>query len=1285
MSPERVTDEQQTPGENQPIRKGRRLLIVIGLLWIISLAAPVASAGDDLIFYDGFEGNAPPVVVLSLTPANPQTTFGSVSVSWSVDNAISSCTPQDDAISPTEWESQGPFTSSTGSRSVTLGVSTISFSLTCNGPGGAGSDTVSINFGAPPELLITTNTDPVQDSTVLTFNIAVSNPSTVVRSGVMLSVIIPEFMTVTPGTQTSPPGVCANGSNNCSTGTAIEWNLGNLAPGELKVVRMSDVISSSAGDGDFIILDAQVSSDGVADVFGSKSVPVTEAAPALQIAITSNRDPATPGAMVSYEVRYSNRSEAPNAITADQLSVTLPGNVTLVSLDSGGVESGGVLTWPLSLAAGGNGVRGFTIQVEAGTNDGALLDTLAEIEDVDTDTSAGATHVLPVEVAPALDLNISSSVDSVEDSSVLTYTMTVANPGLVSQTNVVLEALIPGYMSIVAATETVPPGACLSGSGNCSTSAGLRWQLGEIGAGEIKVVHLSDILSSSASDGELVTLSARAFSDEGSDAKDSRTVVVSEAAPDLQLALTANRSEVAPGEVIEFSLRFSNRSVAPNAVVANSLLVALPEGLEFVSSVDGGTQSTDGISWDLAAASGSKSIRRFTARVAEDRTDGELLRPLARLQSTGGRAATATIDLAIQSLPAIDVEVIGSADTIEDSTVLSYTMTVSNPSSNTRTNVQLETLIPGYMSIVAGTDAIPPAACASGSANCSTATGLSWALGTLLPGESKIVRLSDLITSSASDGELLTLVARASADDGPDAKGRHVAVVTEETPDLQLGLTANRNAADGGDVIAFVLRASNRSASPNAVSANVLEVTLPEGVTFVSASDAGALFDNVISWPIALGAGADLARQFQVEIDNGSSGGRQLRLQAVLSADSANVAATADAVLVVDTDQSLSISATGNLDAIEDGSAIVYTMTITNPGASTQTNVVLQALIPGYMSIVAGTESIPPAACLSGSSNCATGTGLRWLLGDLDPGEVRVVRFADLLSSSADDGELLQLATRVAADSGSDQQDTHHTLVAEETPPLQLGIAGDRAEASPGDQVTYTLRYSNRSASPNALTADQLRISLPEGLNFVSATDGGTAVNGEVSWSLSLAAGANDDRQVVVQVGNGQEAGGLLPLSAVLMDAGDSATAVAETALAVVSTPALELSIQTDADPIVDGEILTMTLTVINAGAQAVSNVVVEFLIPGFMSITPASETSPPGTCLSTSSNCSTATGIRWNLGTLAVAESVEITITDVITSSADDGEILNINARAQGDNVNDARATWNIVILEDP
>ncbi|MEW5739104.1 MAG: FG-GAP-like repeat-containing protein [Myxococcota bacterium] len=84
------------------------------------------------------------------------------------------------------------------------------------------------------------------------------------------------------------------------------------------------------------------------------------------------------------------------------------------------------------------------------------------------------------------------------------------------------------------------------------------------------------------------------------------------------------------------------------------------------------------------------------------------------------------------------------------------------------------------------------------------------------------------------------------------------------------------------------------------------------------------------------------------------------------------------------------------------------------------------------------------------------------------------------------------------------------------TPALTLSASGPTSTATP--QVTYTFSYTNQSAS--TVNNPSLSYTLPAGVTFVSASNGGTLSGSTVTWNLgNLAAGASGTRTVTVNLG----------------------------------------------------------------------------------------------------------------------------------------------------------------------
>ena len=172
--------------------------------------------------------------------------------------------------------------------------------------------------------------------------------------------------------------------------------------------------------------------------------------------------------------------------------------MTFVEATEFGSATGRLVTWPVTVAAGENGFKEVTVQVDAGLTEGALL--RAEAAFGTGDTVGTGAHVVAVNSSPPLDLSITTSADPVQDGTLLTVTLTVSNPTAVDRSNVVLEAVVPAWMS-VGSGEVSPAGAC-SGLWDCTAGEVLSWTLPSLGAGGQWIVRYSSVLSNLASDGD---------------------------------------------------------------------------------------------------------------------------------------------------------------------------------------------------------------------------------------------------------------------------------------------------------------------------------------------------------------------------------------------------------------------------------------------------------------------------------------------------------------------------------------------------------------------------------------------------------------------------------------------------------------------------------------------------------------------------------------------------------------------------------------------------------------
>lgn len=366
-------------------------------------------------------------------------------------------------------------------------------------------------FERATELSITTKSNPTQDNTRYSVIYTVSNTSDVAQFGTNLIATIPDFSgPVTPARETTPAAICDAGGGTCLAGDKLRWSIGLLDPGEVRVFTLSELVSTLATEGDLMNMDAQVEIQSELSIADAEILVVSENTPELQVAITSDDYLVVAGSDVTHRLQFSNRSAT---LLADELTVTMDADTSFVSATGGGTFSNGVVTWPVSVGAGGTDTRELTVMVNNDVEAGTLLDS--EVQFVDTLSGISASDLESIAVSSPspssapLSLSVIGSADPAQEGMPFTVTYIIKNDSFLPVHGVRLRAIIPNYLDQISpASETIPPAACSSGSSACSAGQSVIWILGSFTAGETRQLSMTENLSIFAGEGELMPLQA---------------------------------------------------------------------------------------------------------------------------------------------------------------------------------------------------------------------------------------------------------------------------------------------------------------------------------------------------------------------------------------------------------------------------------------------------------------------------------------------------------------------------------------------------------------------------------------------------------------------------------------------------------------------------------------------------------------------------------------------------------------------------------------------------------
>jgi uncharacterized repeat protein (TIGR01451 family) len=171
-------------------------------------------------------------------------------------------------------------------------------------------------------------------------------------------------------------------------------------------------------------------------------------------------------------------------------------------------------------------------------------------------------------------------------------------------------------------------------------------------------------------------------------------------------------------------------------------------------------------------------------------------------------------------------------------------------------------------------------------------------------------------------------------------------------------------------------------------------------------------------------------------------------------------------------------------------------------------------------------------------------------------------------------------------------------------PDLSVAVDDGVAATAPGDTLTYTIAATNHG--PGTATGVSLSDTLSTGTAFVSASDGGSAAGGTVSWpAFDLAEEQTAIRTVTARVESSIPAGlETLTNTATVADDGSQgldpnpADNTATDVNALSAAPDLAVTISNGVSQVVPGQPLQYTISLSNAGTREAAGVVLRSTLP---------------------------------------------------------------------------------------
>jgi uncharacterized repeat protein (TIGR01451 family) len=544
------------------------------------------------------------------------------------------------------------------------------------------------------------------------------------------------------------------------------------------------------------------------------------------------------------------------------------------------------------------------------------------------------------------------------------------------------------------------------------------------------------------------------------------------------------------------------------------------------------------------------------------------------VSNAAGSVTSQQATLAVISIPLVQTSIAAVSPVLPGQQIL-FTATEANAGTSPTGLHNLYATVPAYTTVE---QAAAQSAFCTGTWPCQPGQQVYWQLSTGA-NQSNSRQFSAKVASGAGgppNGTQLTSTVTTNLSGVTNSSS---SVIVSTSAGLQLSLRARPAVVAAGATLTYLLNYSNTSATD---ITSILTMPLPAGVSFVSASDGGALTSGSVQWsPDTIVAGSSGQRQLVVTVENPAailllSATAQLRDTNLLA-----VLASATEILDVTGDPALtSITATPGAPA-QPGQPILFTVTETNAGASSTGLHNLYVTVPAYTTVE---QAAAQSAFCTGTWPCQPGQQVYWQL-STGANQSNSRQFsATAVSGPGAPPNGTQLTSTVTTNL-SGATNSAVSVVMSGAAGLNLSLHGTPAVVASGSTITYLLTYSN--TSPAGINAG-LTMPLPTGVSFVSASDGGAATGGSVQWNLgTVAPGSSGQRQLVVTVENPATIL-LVNAAARLRDSALSAVmATATDASQVIGDSVATTIAATPGGPVQAGQPILFTLIETNSGASS--------------------------------------------------------------------------------------------------
>ena len=513
---------------------------------------------------------------------------------------------------------------------------------------------------------------------------------------------------------------------------------------------------------------------------------------------------------------------------------------------------------------------------------------------------------------------------------------------------------------------------------------------------------------------------------------------------------------------------------------------------------------------------------------------------------------------------------------------------------------------------------------------------------------------------------------------------------------LVIAASADTTTATQGGTVHYTITITNTAVTAySGVTFTVPLADVLDDATYNgnATATAGTVFytNPNLAWTGNLAAGASATITFSVTVNNPYTGNGTLNLTVTSATAGTNCpAGGTDARCTVSIPvAALTIVQTAAMATAAPGSAVHFTVTVTNSGVTAYTGAAFTDPLTGMLDDAAYDGD---AAATTGTASYAS-PNLTWT-GNLAAGASATISFS-VTVSNPDTGNQILTSTITSAAAGSNcpagSLDARCTATVD-VQGLTMTSSANVATATPGSIVQYTITVTNTGQA--SYSGASLTDPLTGVLDDASYDGDGTATGGSLSytnpnltWTGNLAVGASATITFSVTVNNPDTGNKVLASTITSTSAGSNCAGGSTdprcASAVTVLVPGLTIAVSADTGAATPGSVVHYTVTVTNSGQTAYTGAAFTDPLSGLLD-----DAAYDGDASATAGTVSYASSALSWTGNLAVGAVATITFSVTVNNPDNGDKVLGqtVTSVTAGSNCvagsTDARCSVTVVVL---